>query len=244
MSEGEFVAVPAVLIDEILACAEQLGRLELLVLLHAIRRGFDAAGSSLEIPAGQLLQLADLSPGDAADGVRRLVAHGILSERDAGHPGARWFAVEPDPGAWRLCGPPRQASLPAIHAGRSARCLPDAPAEPSRSAAFGVRDMVAIVPTLAPGVAKDFLDARRKARKPLTETGFRRLVKQANGAGWSATDALAECLERGWQGFKAEWVEPRDRRGSARGPLPSKTQQNSAALAAFLGEGDVIDGDQ
>ena len=50
----------------------------------------------------------------------------------------------------------------------------------------------------------------RKAKKaPLTDTALQGIKREADKAGWSLEDALQECCVRGWQGFKADWVEPR-----------------------------------
>ena len=52
----------------------------------------------------------------------------------------------------------------------------------------------------------DFQSARRQKRAPVTETALKGIAREATKAGWSLNDALRECCERGWQGFKAEWV--------------------------------------
>lgn len=56
------------------------------------------------------------------------------------------------------------------------------------------------------GVWSDFVDMRKKKRAPITETALNRIAGEAAKAGWSLNDALAECCVRGWQGFKADWV--------------------------------------
>ena len=33
------------------------------------------------------------------------------------------------------------------------------------------------------------------------------IAKEAQKAGWTLEQALAECAARGWRGFKAEWVK-------------------------------------
>jgi hypothetical protein len=40
----------------------------------------------------------------------------------------------------------------------------------------------------------------------ITETVIKSIQREANKAGWSLEQALAECAARGWRGFKAEWV--------------------------------------
>ncbi|CAB4132266.1 Protein of unknown function DUF1376 [uncultured Caudovirales phage] len=60
------------------------------------------------------------------------------------------------------------------------------------------------------GVSSDVWDsfvAQRKAsRAVITETVIKSIQREANKAGWSLEQALAECAARGWRGFKADWV--------------------------------------
>lgn len=53
----------------------------------------------------------------------------------------------------------------------------------------------------------DFLAHRKAKGAPLTETALAGIKREAEKAGWSLEAALAEVLARGWQGFKAEFVE-------------------------------------
>jgi uncharacterized protein YdaU (DUF1376 family) len=60
------------------------------------------------------------------------------------------------------------------------------------------------------GVSLDVWDsfvAQRKAsRAVITETVIKSIQREANKAGWTLEQALAECAARGWRGFKADWV--------------------------------------
>ena len=56
-------------------------------------------------------------------------------------------------------------------------------------------------------VWKDYLAIRNKQKKPLTETALKGLQREAEKAKKSLTEVLQICCERGWVGFKAEWVE-------------------------------------
>lgn len=49
----------------------------------------------------------------------------------------------------------------------------------------------------------------RKAKKAgeLTETAFNGIVREAEKAGISIEDAIKQCCERGWVGFKADWIK-------------------------------------
>ena len=56
-------------------------------------------------------------------------------------------------------------------------------------------------------VWSDFVAHRKRKRAHITKTAMGRIRIQAEAAGWTIESALAECVERGWVAFKAEWVE-------------------------------------
>ena len=58
-------------------------------------------------------------------------------------------------------------------------------------------------------VWEDFLQIRKKRRAPITDRVIEGLTKEAKIAGVSLNDALKECVVRGWQSFKADWVAPK-----------------------------------
>jgi uncharacterized protein YdaU (DUF1376 family) len=53
----------------------------------------------------------------------------------------------------------------------------------------------------------DFLKMRKTMNKPFSETALKLIIHEAEKAGWSLENALAECCTRGWQSFKADWVK-------------------------------------
>lgn len=55
----------------------------------------------------------------------------------------------------------------------------------------------------------DFTALRKAKRAPITPTVVDALTKEAAKAGWSLEAALTECVSRGWQSFKADWVKRR-----------------------------------
>lgn len=57
--------------------------------------------------------------------------------------------------------------------------------------------------------AADWLTLRKAKKAPPTATAINMLEKQANQAGMTLTQALELCCMNGWQGFKAEWVAPK-----------------------------------
>lgn len=54
---------------------------------------------------------------------------------------------------------------------------------------------------------RDFVAMRNRKRAPITETAMAGILREADKAGWPIERALAESVTRGWQSFKAEWVE-------------------------------------
>lgn len=59
---------------------------------------------------------------------------------------------------------------------------------------------------VAISVWQDFVNHRKKKRADITETVMARIKYEADKAGWSLEDALAEICLRGWTGFKSDWV--------------------------------------
>lgn len=59
---------------------------------------------------------------------------------------------------------------------------------------------------VSPEVWESFVAQRKASRAVITETVIKSIQREANKAGWTLEQALAECAARGWRGFKAEWV--------------------------------------
>lgn len=55
----------------------------------------------------------------------------------------------------------------------------------------------------------DFLAHRKQKRAIVTDRVIHRIRTEAHLAGYTLEEALNECVDRGWQGFKAEWVVPK-----------------------------------
>lgn len=53
----------------------------------------------------------------------------------------------------------------------------------------------------------DFLSIRKAKKAPLTQTALKGIEREAKKAGWSLEKAISECVTRGWQSFKADWVK-------------------------------------
>jgi len=67
-----------------------------------------------------------------------------------------------------------------------------------------------------PQIASDFRALRTKLRAPITATAMAGIKREADKAGIGMQDALAMCCERGWRGFKAEWVSADGKKADSR----------------------------
>ena len=66
---------------------------------------------------------------------------------------------------------------------------------------------------VSPQIARDFTALRKAKKAAITKTAVDGIRREADKAGLTLESALAMCCERGWTGFKAEWVT-----GTAREP--------------------------
>lgn len=64
-----------------------------------------------------------------------------------------------------------------------------------------------------------WLTVRKAKRAPLTEAAFKIVKEEAAKANWTLEAAIRECVLRGWQGFKAEWVAKAASVGATPPPL-------------------------
>lgn len=82
----------------------------------------------------------------------------------------------------------------------------------------------------------DFLAVRKAKGSPLTATALAGIEREALKAGYTLEDALRTSCERGWQGFKADWVAPRNAGQPIQQPQrmtnPAMGQHGNATAAA------------
>ena len=72
-----------------------------------------------------------------------------------------------------------------------------------------------LLPDVPENVAADYIAIRKAKKAPLTSTAVDGLRREAERAGMSLADVLRLCCERGWIGFKADWVNgEQDRRSN------------------------------
>ncbi|QMV33395.1 hypothetical protein F1_00032 [Ralstonia phage Heva] len=97
----------------------------------------------------------------------------------------------------------------------SLRSVSTAPAEKPTPAVQKFDPLKALIAEGVPKqTAEDFLKIRKAKRAPLTQTALDAIRREAEAAAFSMAQAIETCCSRGWQGFKAEWVE-RDQGRSA-----------------------------
>jgi uncharacterized protein YdaU (DUF1376 family) len=56
-------------------------------------------------------------------------------------------------------------------------------------------------------VWNDFVAMRKTKRAPISATALKGLQREANKAGIPLEDVMSICCERGWIGFKADWIK-------------------------------------
>ncbi|OAM31648.1 hypothetical protein A7P96_05025 [Eikenella sp. NML03-A-027] len=70
-------------------------------------------------------------------------------------------------------------------------------------------------------LAQDYIALRKSHRAPITQTALKGIEREANNAGLSLEQVLTICCERGWRGFRAEWLHA-NRGSNAPNPKPNR----------------------
>ena len=77
----------------------------------------------------------------------------------------------------------------------------------------------------------DFLTMRKAKKLPMTQTALDGLTKQAEKIGWTLAQVIEECVNRGWGGFKAEWLTQKSNVADiARVTVPGKQERDPALV--------------
>jgi hypothetical protein len=80
-------------------------------------------------------------------------------------------------------------------------------------------------------VWQEFKSLRKAKKAPITQRAIDALTNEANKAGWTLEKVLEECVVRGWQAFKADWVATKANPADiVRLTVPSKNEPNLALL--------------
>lgn len=81
-----------------------------------------------------------------------------------------------------------------------------------------------------PQIWADYMTFRKAKKAPITQTSLKGIEREAQKAGWTLNQAIQECVNRGWQGFKAAWVSTPSKAANA---FP---ERNLAAARAIFGD--------
>ena len=71
-------------------------------------------------------------------------------------------------------------------------------------------------------VSADWIQSRKALKAAPTLTAIEGIAKESERAGISLSDALAMCCQRGWRGFKAEWIADKPINGKSQRQLDSE----------------------
>lgn len=84
----------------------------------------------------------------------------------------------------------------------------------------------------------DFLVHRKDKKAPITQTVINGFTKQSGLAGMSLENAIIESINRGWRGFKAEWMEnkPSKESENKKKRLTTVSQRNEKFFKDFKNE--------
>ena len=112
------------------------------------------------------------------------------------------------------------------------QCSADGPSpSPSPSSKPStIKNTVAPPEGVTDSVWQDFVKLRKEKRAAVTQTAIDGIEREARKAGVSLQTALETCCERGWTGFKADWVKDKSL---------SKTGQTNQTVMSGLTRGLV-----
>ena len=78
-------------------------------------------------------------------------------------------------------------------------------------------------------VWQEFKTLRKAKKAPINQRAIDAITNEANKAGWTLEKALEECVVRGWQAFKADWVATKANPADiVRITVPSKNEPDPA----------------
>jgi len=123
---------------------------------------------------------------------------------------ARGAAPAPDAAPARGAAEPRhEVPQPRHQVPQPRHQVPPNHKEPSRTVRSNRQDggsPADLLPDVPADVARDYIAIRKAKKAPLTETAVAGLLRESEKAGITLADAIRICCERGWVGFKADWV--------------------------------------
>ncbi|MBC9904780.1 hypothetical protein [Achromobacter xylosoxidans] len=90
---------------------------------------------------------------------------------------------------------------------------------------------------IPPTVAADYIALRHKKRTTVTKTVIEGVMREAEAVGMDLETALRTQIERGWQGFKAGWLQNQARASPSRQTHSQRIADWNAELRDVLTEG-------
>jgi hypothetical protein len=89
--------------------------------------------------------------------------------------------------------------------------------------------IVATPEGVSDSVWQEFKNLRKVKKAPITQRAIDKISEEASNAGWTLEKALEECIVRGWQAFKADWVAKKANPADiVRLTVPSKNEPDPA----------------
>lgn len=89
--------------------------------------------------------------------------------------------------------------------------------------------VVATPEGVSDSVWQEFKNLRKAKKAPITQRAIDKISEEASNAGWTLEKALEECIVRGWQAFKADWVAKKVNPADiVRLTVPSKNEPDPA----------------
>ena len=88
-----------------------------------------------------------------------------------------------------------------------------------------------LLSTVKKQVISDFTAIRKAKKAPLTETALKGIKREADKLGYTLEQALTTCCERGWAGFKADWIL-KEQAQAAKVPISKEQEKREATERA------------
>jgi hypothetical protein len=86
---------------------------------------------------------------------------------------------------------------------------------PSSSSSSSNKKIIITCPeNVSESTWNDFVALRKTKKAPVTPTVIDGIAKEAIKLGWSLERAMQEMCTQGWQGFKADWLKPKEQKSN------------------------------
>jgi hypothetical protein len=88
-----------------------------------------------------------------------------------------------------------------------------------------------------------FIAQRKLSKATITQTVINSIQREADKAGWSLEQALAETVTRGWRSFKADWVKDKVQAAPMKSFRQMDEERSKARADEMMGRGrrQIID---